>query len=132
MWKNQKSQTTSPSFPTSVVHRPSINTVQHGEIVNMDEDGIIVVLVFYCLTSLHLVPFTLIALRKKKQWIGRLRVLATAPYLIHGVVAVHLFDGIRKSSSLAHETDLLFSTGIKACIVSSYCKGYLTQAQPGN
>lgn len=88
----------------------------------MDDEGIEIVLGVYSAASLPSVISTFIALKKKKQWIGRLRVLAAAPYLIHGIVSIHLFHGIRQDPELAYATNLLVSVGIKACVVSLYPK----------
>lgn len=85
----------------------------------MDEQGTTVVLGVYSAVAVPSVVFTLIALWNREHWIRQLRILAAAPYLIHGVVSVHLFHGIRQSAELAYATDLLISVGIKACIVGS-------------
>jgi hypothetical protein len=88
----------------------------------MDDERIRIVLGVYSAASLPSVIFTFVALLKKKQWIGRLRVLAAAPYLIHGIVSVHLFHSIRQDPELAYATNLLVSVGIKACVVSLFPK----------
>ncbi|KAK4095978.1 hypothetical protein N658DRAFT_528068 [Parathielavia hyrcaniae] len=82
----------------------------------MDIISICAVLGVYSLVSIPIWYFTFVGLCKRKQWVWPLRLWSAPAYLIHGIVSVHLFHGIRQDPRLAYATYLLASTGIKACM----------------